>query len=131
MFMINIKSETCTPAYLLGILNSELIRSIWLDKYNDRRRTFPKIKGSYLGQLPIKLVDSANATELNFCDRLVASVDSMLALHVRLAAAKTPHEATALQAQIHATDARIDAIVYELYGLSDAEIAIVEAATAG
>jgi hypothetical protein len=128
MFMINIKSEVCTPVYLLGILNSTLIRSIWLDKYNDRRRTFPKIKGSYLGQLPIKMVDTASAPELSFRDHLVTSVDSMLSLHVRLAAAKTPHEATSLQAQIEATDARIDAIVYELYGLSDAENAIVEAA---
>ncbi len=50
----------------------------------------------------------------------------MLALHVRLPAAKTPHEAASLQSQIDATDARIDALVYNLHGLTPEEIAIVE-----
>jgi hypothetical protein len=35
-----------------------------------------------------------------------------------------------LQREIEATDRRIDQLVYELYGLSDDEIRIVEAATA-
>ena len=39
-------------------------------------------------------------------------------------------EQTALQRQIDATDRRIDALVYQLYGLSDDEIRIVEEATA-
>jgi len=47
-------------------------------------------------------------------------------LHKRLAAEKTPHVKTALQRQIDATDRQIDALVYELYGLSEAEIKIVE-----
>ena len=34
-----------------------------------------------------------------------------------------------LQRQIEATDRQIDRLVYELYGLSDEEIAIVEEAT--
>jgi hypothetical protein len=53
----------------------------------------------------------------------------MLALHKNLAGAKTGHEQTSLQRQIEATDARIDRLVYELYGLSEEEIAIVEEAT--
>jgi hypothetical protein len=36
------------------------------------------------------------------------------------------HEKTLLQRQIEATDAAIDKLVYELYGLTDEEIAIVE-----
>ena len=36
---------------------------------------------------------------------------------------------TLLQRQIEATDREIDRLVYELYGLSDKEIAIVEEAT--
>ena len=38
-------------------------------------------------------------------------------------------EQTALARQIDATDRRIDRLVYELYGLSDEEIRIVEEAT--
>ena len=44
-------------------------------------------------------------------------------------AAKLPHETERLRRQIDATDRRIDRLVYQLYGLSDEEIAIVEEAT--
>ena len=40
--------------------------------------------------------------------------------------ARTPQDQTALERQIEATDRQIDALVYELYGLTEEEIAIVE-----
>jgi len=40
--------------------------------------------------------------------------------------ANTDHEKTALQRQINDTDRQIDQFVYELYGLTDEEIRIVE-----
>ena len=50
----------------------------------------------------------------------------MLALHQSRAAARTPHEQGVLAAQIAATDRQIDRLVYELYGLSEEEVRIVE-----
>ena len=44
----------------------------------------------------------------------------------QLLAAKTPHEQESLRRTIAATDKQIDALVYELYGLSEDEIRIVE-----
>jgi hypothetical protein len=41
-------------------------------------------------------------------------------------AARTEHEKTTLQRQIDATDKQIDQLVYELYGLTEEEIRIVE-----
>jgi hypothetical protein len=41
---------------------------------------------------------------------------------------RTPHEKTALERQIAATDRDIDRLVYDLYGLSETEIRIVEGA---
>ena len=46
--------------------------------------------------------------------------------HKRLSAAKTPQEKTSLERQIAATDTQIDALVYQLYGLTEDEIKIVE-----
>ena len=43
--------------------------------------------------------------------------------------AKHPQEKEQLRRRIEATDRRIDQLVYELYGLTDEEIRIVEAAT--
>lgn len=69
-------------------------------------------------------------TKTIVAEKLASSVDRMLSLHKQLAAAKTPQDQTVLQRQIDATDRRIDQLVYELYGLTDAEIQIVEAAKA-
>jgi len=60
---------------------------------------------------------------------MVSLVEAMRALPKQLGAAKTSHEQTALQRQIDATDRQIDRLVYELYGLTAEEIAIVEGAT--
>jgi len=60
----------------------------------------------------------------------------MLDLHKRLAAEETHgdfdrsqspwHVKTPLQRQIEATDRQIDTLVYELYGLTAAEVSVVE-----
>ena len=57
---------------------------------------------------------------------MVKLVEQMLELHPKLAGARTPQEKTALERQIAATDTQIDTLVYELYGLTAEEIAIVE-----
>jgi hypothetical protein len=44
----------------------------------------------------------------------------------QLRGAKPPHEQESLQRQITDTDKSIDALVYELYGLTEDEIRIVE-----
>ena len=61
-------------------------------------------------------------------DRLVALVEEMLRLQREKAAAEarlldSRHD---LARQIERLDAQIDALVYELYGLTEEEIAIVE-----
>jgi hypothetical protein len=53
-------------------------------------------------------------------------VEGMLALHRQLAEAGVPHLKTTLQRQIDAADREIDRLVYELYGLTEAEIGLVE-----
>ncbi len=50
----------------------------------------------------------------------------MLALHKRLAAAKSDADKKRIQRAIDATDRKIDNLVYELYGLTAEEIRIVE-----
>jgi hypothetical protein len=53
-------------------------------------------------------------------------VERMLELHKRQAAARTPADRELYARQIEATDREIDNLVYELYGLTEEEIAIVE-----
>jgi len=49
--------------------------------------------------------------------------------NARLAAAQLPQERTLLERQIAATDQQIDQLVYDLYGLTEEEIGIVEGAS--
>ena len=50
----------------------------------------------------------------------------MLDLHKRLPKAKTPHERESMERTIAATDGQIDRLVYELYGLTEKEVEVVE-----
>ncbi len=53
----------------------------------------------------------------------------MLALHKKLATSKSPREKEMIQRQIEMTDDAIDRLVYELYGLTEEEIRVVEGNT--
>ena len=57
-------------------------------------------------------------------------VDAMLELHKQKADA-SGDALDSLEARIAEQDAAIDALAYELYGLSEAEIAVVEGSVAG
>jgi hypothetical protein len=59
-------------------------------------------------------------------DKMVELVQRMLALHKQLRKAKTPHEQESLKRTIAATDNQIDALVYELYRLTERDIEVVE-----
>ncbi len=56
-------------------------------------------------------------------------IQRMLDLHKGLAGAKTAHERTVIQRDIETTDRQIDRLVYDLYGLTEGEIAVVEEGT--
>jgi hypothetical protein len=59
-------------------------------------------------------------------DKMVTLVERMLDLNKRLPGAGTDQEQTLIRRQIASTDKEIDELVYDLYGLTDEEIAIVE-----
>jgi hypothetical protein len=127
IFMVTLRGESkIKPAFLLGVLNSKLLRGLWVGRFYDQRKTFPKIKGTYLKELPVALPDLSIAADRARHNRLVGLVDKMLALTPKLRAAKTDAERQTLQNAVTATDQQIDALVYELYGMTDDEIRLVE-----
>ena len=110
---------------LLGVLNSRLL-SWYFVNFNSvaRRDDFPKIIIQQTRELPLPSFEQKPAKSLH--DQIVKHVETMLELHRKLAAAQTPQEKTGLERQIAADDAQIDRLVYQLYGLTEAEIALVE-----
>ena len=112
---------------LLGILNSKL-GWFMISNYCTQIQNGYQLIFNYLGKIPIHTIDLSDSADATRHDRMVSLVDQMLALHKQLPEARTPHEKTGLQRQIEATDSQIDALVYELYGLTEEEIRIVEGA---
>ena len=48
------------PYILLGLINSHLLQFFWSYRFEDKRKTFPKIKGAYLELLPIVYTENKN-----------------------------------------------------------------------
>jgi len=113
--------------YLLGILNSK-VGWFLVSQFCTRIQNGYQLIYKYLHQIPVPSPSSACCEPARH-DQMVELVEGMLQLHAGLAAAKTPDEKKTLQRQIDATDRQIDQLVYELYGLTDDEIKIVEEAT--
>jgi len=61
-------------------------------------------------------------------DQMITLVDRTLDLHKRHVSTKHLDDRTTLHRQNDATDREIDRLVYDLYGLTEEEIAIVEGA---
>ncbi len=107
---------------LLGILNSRFIGWYFRKKFQiSADQLFPQIMIRDVLQFPIAAPSSARH------DRMVELVERMLDLHKRLQVVRTEHDKEVLRRQIAGTDDEIDRLVYELYGLTEAEIRIVEA----
>ena len=112
--------------YILGIINSRLLNWYYQTRNPEIGEALAEVKKSNVAALPVRPIDFSDPADVARHDRMVALVEQMLSLHKQLPQARTPHEQTALQRQIEATDRQIDALVYELYGLTEEEIRIVE-----
>ncbi len=117
--------------FLLGILNSKVfwfaISSISIP-FGVRAGKFRyRLIYQYMEQVPIRVIDFTNNSDKSRHDRVVQLVERMLALHEQLPQAQTDQDKTVLARQIVTVDRQLDQLVYELYGLTEVEIAIVEA----
>jgi len=112
--------------YILGLLNSRLMTYLYRTLAQEQGRTFAQVKIFRTKQLPIPGIGAPGPTDAARHDRMVQLVEAMLALHRHKAAARTQAEQDLYQRQIEATDREIDLLVYELYGLTADEIAVVE-----
>lgn len=118
---------------LLGLLNSRLgafyFKTVCAG-LEGKTETYLRFFGQYLEGFPIRTIDLSDPADKTKHDQMVESVERILSFHERLTTTRTSHDKTIIQRQIDATDRQIDRLVYELYGLTDEEIAIVEVSAA-
>ena len=115
--------------YILGVVNSRLLNWFYHTLNPEIGEALAEVKRTNVAKLPIRTIDFDHPADVARHDKMVGLVEKMLDLHQRLAETKTPTDRNRLQRQITATDQAIDTLVYELYDLTDEEIAIVEQAT--
>jgi type I restriction-modification system DNA methylase subunit len=124
---ITLKSdEQMAYEYFLGLLNSNLLDTFLKSFSTTFSGGYFAYNRQYIEQLPIRTINFSDPADEARHDKMLDLVEQMLTLHEQLAAAKTPDDKTRLQRQIDATDQQIDNLVYELYGLTENEIKIVE-----
>jgi hypothetical protein len=119
-----VKPADADLLWLLGILNSRLMAFYYLTVFGGDR-----LQGGYLRigppqirTLPIPdFVDGPTDYELR------DQVSLLLGLHERRRSLATPHERGIVMREIESVEGRIDDIVYELYGLTEGERAVVDA----
>jgi TaqI-like C-terminal specificity domain len=114
--------RSLSPLYLLGVLNSALMSWYYKRAALTNKDSIAQVKKVQLDELPIR------RPEKSVHDKTVAHVSSMLSMN--LGVANSVAQRAVIQRQIDATDAEINRIVFDLYGLTAEEIAIVEQADA-
>jgi hypothetical protein len=75
----------------------------------------------------VRKIDLATPGDEALHDRMMALVERMLDLNKKKHSGKlAPSELDRVDREIAATDAEIDELVYELYGITDQEVKIIE-----
>jgi hypothetical protein len=121
------KDQKESLKYLLGIINSNF--ASWLASIfalSATKGAFTKFRTNQLAPLPIRPIDFDNPADVALHDKMVQLVERMLDLNRKNAEERNPETLRRLETDIALTDRQIDRLVYELYNLTPAEIAIVE-----
>jgi TaqI-like C-terminal specificity domain len=112
--------------YVLGLLNSKLLFWVLGKISNIFRGGWITCTKQYVGRLPIHRVSLIDPAEKKRHDSVVRAVGQMLALCEALRKAKTGRQQTTLLRRVAATETFIDRLVFELYGLTEQEISLIE-----
>jgi adenine-specific DNA-methyltransferase len=101
-------SDLINLKYLLALLNSKLINRQYQKLNPEKGRVFAQVKIDYINELPI-------IYDIDYYNKLILIVDKILA-----------EKKSDPTANTSALETEIDRLVYELYGLTEEEIQIVE-----
>ena len=122
LYILRTSQQDVPLELLVGILNSRVISYLYVKQVTQAvKDDFPQVTIKDVKGLPWPpSIDKSRH------DKMVRLVERMLDLNKRLQEEMLPDEKEKLERQIKATDDEIDRLVYELYGLTEDEIRIVE-----
>jgi hypothetical protein len=114
--------------YLLGLLNSKLISFYYLNVFGGDRLQggYLRIGPPQLRTIPVRTINFKDPADNARHERMLMLVERMLSAKRQSACVETEAERNLCERRCANLDAQIDALVYELYGLTPEERARVE-----
>jgi len=123
---IKLENNNYDLKYLLGLLNSKVLVFFFRLENNEFDNLFPQIKITEFKQLPVRKITFSNKNEKKLHTKLVSLVDQMIEVQKQYHNTKTESDKKLYKQKIEILDKQIDQLVYELYGLNEEEIKIIE-----
>lgn len=124
IYNVFLKDETCgNLKFILGLMNSNIVKYYWRKNNSDEKKTFPKIKKDAILTMPIPLINTENQ-EMH--KDVIKYVEQLLLLNLEKTQVKLDSRVVQINSKIDYCENRINQIIYNLYGLTEDEIKIVE-----
>lgn len=112
--------------YLQAILGSPLLDFCLRRISSPFRGGYWSYGKRFIEKLPIKIINLSNPGDKDNHDNIVSLVNSSVELNNKLQKTNVDHDKAVLERQIKSVKQRINGLIYELYGLTQEEIKIVE-----
>lgn len=112
--------------FWIGILNSKIHWYVLTLSGSVLRGGYLRFKTEYLKPFPIKTIDFKDKSEVVFHNDISNLVAQLLKLNLELKEATLETQKEQIQNRISFSEDKINALVYQLYGLNEDEIKIVE-----
>lgn len=112
--------------YLLGLLNSKLLDYFIKSIASTKQGGYYEYKPMYLSKIPIKIINESEDTEVLLRRTIEQLVEQVLGLNSELHSCRIPDRIEQLKSHIYHTENKINELVYQIYGLTEEEIGIIE-----
>jgi hypothetical protein len=114
-----------STSWLLGLLNSQLLEWVIKQTSTQMRGGYFSFESRFIAPLPIPKLDLKKSLDRKQHDAIVALTDQLLAGYAALHSLTLASAQEQAQSRLRHLERRLDALVYALYGLTEAEIAHV------
>lgn len=125
--IVQLTDKNYSLNYILGILNSKLL-SFWFNAVFGKlqRKLFPQFKVKELATFPIRPIDFKNSADKGAFEMIISLVDQIQDVFKNIEKATTTSDSKLYKQRGEILNERLDSLVYQLYGLTDDEIKVVE-----
>jgi type I restriction-modification system DNA methylase subunit len=108
--------------YILALLNSRLLNWYYATNFSNKSELTVNVSKTFLQEIPIKTLSESQQQPL------IQLANKMLVLNSRLSEIgdKKTEERAKIEEEISKTDVKIDGLIYEIYGINEAEKEIIK-----